>query len=316
MSILVVGAGPLGQAFAAHLHASGSDVAFLVKPGQKELLSDGTVYRLKKTRRPAATQLRPNAIYEEPAAVAQQSWEMVWLCVQSAALTSPAMQDLRDAAGDATIVSPGQHLGDRRALLETWPESHIVQVVPQLLAFDAAVDPKAVPGPGVAYWVPPGAATKVVESAGSARARAIAAALRRGGLRRKVTTKLGSGELAAAVNMPAFVALEQAGWSLDRLGERTEASSRAARQAAAIVAAVFGLKPPSRMLTSPGSTRRTLRLLARLAPFDFEAYAEAHFGKIRGQNAEMFQAWIDEGQARGLPVDGLTSLRDGPRATT
>jgi ketopantoate reductase len=303
MSVLIVGAGPLGQALAVHLQRAGQDVHFLVKPGQQDRVANGTVlYRLTKTRRPRPERLTPAAVYADPATLGQASWESVWFCVPSPALREPETGSLRAAVGEATIVSTGQGIDDADALAVVWPRSQIVQVVPSFFAYHAPQTGQSLPEPGIAYWVP---ARSVLRVTGTPeRARAVAAALRAGGLRASIK-KTATGDLTAALNIPYVVALEQAGWSIAALRKNPRLPARAARQAAVIVSARHGSKPPPLLATSPGAARVALTLLPHLAPFDVQAYARAQFSKLRPQTTQMLRAWIDEGRSRGLPADAL-----------
>jgi hypothetical protein len=307
VSVLIVGAGPLGQALAVHLQRAGQDVHFLVKPGQQARVANGTVlYRLTKTRRPRPERLTPATAHTGPATLGQASWESVWLCVPSPTLREPETRSLRAAVGEATIASTGQGIDDGDALAVIWPRSQIVQVVPSLFAYHAPLNGESLPEPGIAYWVPARSVLRVTGT--SERALAVAETLRAGGLRASVK-KSATGDLTAALNIPSVVALEQADWSIGALRRNLRLPARAVRQAAVIVSAGHGSKPPPRLATSPAAARMAFALLPHLAPFDVQAYAKAQFSKLRPQTAQMLRAWIDEGRARGLPVDAIEALQ-------
>jgi 2-dehydropantoate 2-reductase len=306
VSVLVVGAGPLGLALAVHLQRAGQTVHFLVRPGQQARVADGAMlYRLTRTRPPRAEKLAPAAAHSDPATLGQHRWDSVWLCVPSPALRDPGTERLREATGGATIVSTGQGIDDLRALAAIWPPSQIVQLVPSFFAYPAPLDGESLPGPGIAYWTPPRSVLRVTGT--GERARAVARELQAGGLRATVK-KTATGDLAAALNIPYFVALEEAGWSIAAVRKDLRLPARAARQAAVIVTARHESKPPPRLATSPAAARMTLTLLSHLAPFDLQAYAKAHFSKLRSQTAQMIGDWIGEGRSRGLPVDALEAL--------
>jgi len=160
---LVVGAGPLGQVFAAHLQAGGCDVALLVKKGRRSTgKPTGAVYRLARGRRPRPLQLQPIAIYDDPGAASDAAWDMVWLCVQSTVLGGAWAGQLAAATGDATIVATGQGIDDISTLREIWPQTQIVQVIPSLMAYPSPLSDETSPSASIAYWIPPGSVTEVV----------------------------------------------------------------------------------------------------------------------------------------------------------
>ncbi|MFQ6230501.1 ketopantoate reductase family protein [Nocardia sp. NPDC002869] len=159
MRILVVGDGALGQVFGLRLGLGGAAVNYLVKPGRSGWGGIGrTLYRLRRFGGPVAERLRPEGVHAE---TPDGSWDMVWLCVSSPALRGSWLPGLRDAVGDATVVTIGQGLHDREVLERVWPAERIVQVVPSLFAYSAPLTGE-VPAPGIAYWVPPGSALKVL----------------------------------------------------------------------------------------------------------------------------------------------------------
>lgn len=302
MRVLVVGDGALGQVFGLRLGLGGAAVNYLVKPGRAGWGETGrTLYRLRRFGGPIAQRLRPEGVHAE---IPAGPWDMVWLCVSSTALRGSWLSGLRDAVGDATVVTIGQDLHDRAVLEQVWPAERIVQVVPSVFAYSAPLTDE-VPAPGIAYWVPPGSVLKVLGT--PARAKEVVSALRAGGLRARRSTRAGTGERGAALIVPYTAALEVAGWSLPVLLSELGPAVAAGGEASAVVAARTGggrVRVPEWMVGS------ILRWLPVLPPFDLERYLAAHFTKVADQTGLMLDGWIAEGEARALPVARLRELRD------
>lgn len=306
MRTLIAGAGAGGLVHGHLLARNGADVSYLVKPGQEGWAEDGMpIYRLRHAGGPVGERLVPSHVFTDAATAAGHGWDMVWLCVASTALGGRWMNELRDATGAAIVVSIGQDPGDRPTLERTWPADRIVRVAPTLLAHPTGLGGVSFPAPGMAYWVPPGTAARVSGD----RARSVVHALRRGGMRARYTDKAGDGELTAALTMPYVAALEGAGWSLPALSSDVRLAAAAAREAADVVAALYGARAPRRFLTSPSVTRPALRVLPRLVPFDLPAYLQSHFTKVGAQTRQMLDRWIAEGDARAMSVVHLRELR-------
>ncbi|MET8797691.1 hypothetical protein ABZV91_14785 [Nocardia sp. NPDC004568] len=302
MRILVVGDGALGQVFGLRLGSSGAAVNYLVKPGRTDWGGTGrTLYRLRRLGGPVAERLRPEGVHAE---IPDGPWDMVWLCVSSTALRGSWLSGVRDAVGDATVVTIGQDLHDRAVLERTWPAERIVQVVPSLFAYSAPLTGE-VPAPGIAYWVPPGSVLKVLGD--PARAEAVARALRAGDLRARRSTRAGAGEYTAALMVPCIAALEVAGWSLPALLSDMGPAVEAGGEASAVVAAGTGGR---RIRVPKWVARAVLRLSRVLLPFDLDRYLAAHFTKVADQTRLMLDGWITEGEARALPVPRLRELRE------
>ncbi|MFI6179856.1 ketopantoate reductase family protein [Nonomuraea sp. NPDC051191] len=297
--VLIVGAGALGQVFGAWLAAAGARVSYLVRPG-REGWEGASLYRLRWGRAPVGERIVPYEVSSEPP---RERWDMVWLCVDSPALRGEWTSALREVTGTATVVTIGQDPGDLHTLARVWPQEQIVQVTPMLLAYQAPLE-REVPGPGVAYWVPPGSATGVT----GARAPQVVAALRAGGVRARRVTRAGAGELTAARMIPYIAELESSGWRLPVSSTGLRRAAAAVREAAGVVSAQHGLRAS---LSVPSwAVGLALRVLPWLLPFDLRRYLETHFTKVSAQTRLMLDGWIAEGAARSLPVGRLSALRD------
>ncbi|MEV4115187.1 2-dehydropantoate 2-reductase N-terminal domain-containing protein [Nonomuraea sp. NPDC049695] len=300
VKVLVVGAGALGQVFGMWLTAGGAQVSYLVKPGRERWAEHGVVlYRLRQWGKPAEQRLVPYEVVTEPPA---GPWDMVWLCVDSTALSGPWTAAVSAAAGSATVVTISQAPQDQAALTRSWPAEQIVRVTPTVLAYQAPLTAE-VPKPGIAYWMPP-LSTLEVRGA-EPRTRQVIAALRAGGVRARATRRAGGGDISAARMMPFIAALENAGWSAAAAHHARAAA--AGREAVMIAAAQHGRRAP--LAVPAWAAALALRVLPRLVPFDLARYLEAHFTKVSAQTRLMLDGWIDKGVTLGLPVTHLRALR-------
>ena len=100
-------------------------------------------------------------------------------------------------------------------------------------------------------------------------------------------------------------AVEADGWS----NGRRRLGLAAAGEARAIAAARLGLPAPQPAVPSPLRAWMNERLFALAAPFDTHAFQRRHFTKVAPQTLQMLDAWIAEGEARGLATARLAELR-------
>ena len=254
-----------------------------------------------------------NRVIDDISLLHPGDWNAIWLCVSSTGLRGLGLEQLRARAISPTIVLTSQGVHDRAVLENHWPAEQVVLAAPQFFAFPGPPADPGHPDAGhqdavTSYWTLPGAAAWQVSGTGE-RASAVAGALRQGGLTVQTTQAHGAAEMLAAANIPLAAQVESAGWSLRAARRDFGAASLAASEAAGIVAAVHGAKPPPAIARSAAGMRATLSALSLLAPFDLERYLRQHFTKVAAQTRLMLDDLIGEGAARGLPVTRLRRLR-------
>jgi ketopantoate reductase len=313
MNILLIGAGAVGQAYGRHLQLGGARVSFMVREKYAEACRAGlTLYPLN---RPKATRWQPVpfagfGVLTRTAEVATATWEQVWLCVSSPALRGPWLDELLEAIGTATLVFLQPGLRDRDAILERWPAERLVQGLITLISYQAPLPGEHVPQPGVAYLLPPLAATPFTGP--PERTQAVVDALRAGGCRAKVSPHVRKlAALGSALLMPHVVALEAAGWSVQvlRKSPLLTLAARASHEAMMIAAAYTGFPPPAaRHVVHPLLTRLALGLAPRVLPFDLEAYLHYHFTKVNAQTRAAMAVYIELGTELGLSSMHLERL--------
>ena len=313
MSILLVGAGAVGQAYGRHLQRSGASISFMVREKYAEACRAGlTLYPLN---RPKATRWQPVpftgfGVLTRPDEVATATWEQVWLCISSPALQGPWLDELLEASGTATLVFLQPGLRDRDTILERWPAERLVQGLITLISYQAPLPGEHVPQPGVAYLFPPLSTT--LFTGPPDRTQAVVDALRAGGCRATVSPHVRHrAAIGSAVLMPHMVALETAGWSVQalRTSPLLPLASRASREAMMIAATYNGFPPPAaRHVVHPLLTQLALGLAPHLLPFDLETYLRYHFTKVGAQTRAAMAVYRELSAELGLPSPHLERL--------
>jgi 2-dehydropantoate 2-reductase len=306
LSVLVVGAGAVGQVFGRALRRGGAEVAYLVKPRHAEAARRGfTIHPLPG----APDRFFDFAVLTTLDEVGARAWDAVVLTVPTPALREPGwLEGLAARIGAATVVTLQPGLDDPDFVRARVGAERVVVGMIGLLAW---AEPLGAPTTtGTAFWIPPLASCALSGPA----AAPIAAALRRGGLpapvRRDVETERAFG---GALLEATVVGLDRAGWSVAALrADRALLGlvARAARESAAIVARARKVRPPLPFaLLGPRTTRLILGLLARRAPVDVGAFFRIHYAKIAEQSRTLMTAQSERARALGIATPALDALR-------
>lgn len=314
--ILVVGAGAVGQAYAYWLLRGGAQLSFLVKPKYAAAMRAGqTVYPLNRSKWRGEA-LGDYGVLDDLGEVAASTWDQVWLCVASTALSEAWLAELAEAIGEATLVSLTPGLEDKARICRFVPEDQVVLGMIPFMSFQAPL-----PGserevaPGVAWYCPPFSPTPF--SGAAARRDWALWALEQGGGKGASHVDVGrSSAAAAAVFQPYLVALEMSDWSFRALRRHPGLglARRAGTEALGVVRSVHGSAP-----RLPGLLNRTWVLKAItyggpwLPPFDLETFLRVHFTKVGAQTLAMLETWSRRAAEADLPHDALDQLRDGLR---
>lgn len=313
-SVLVVGAGAVGQVFARHLQRGGARVTFFVRERHRaEVVRGFDLVRLRTFGRRTPDRLDHCDTVTTAEEVARGRYDQVYLTLPSTGLRGPWLAEFLRALGDATLVATVASAGDREAVLAAGasPE-HLVDGLLSLVSYRAPLLGEGAP-PGTSYWFPPGG--PCLFSGPAVRTDAVVASLSRGGLpARRVDDVPQRLALPTAALMPQLLALEAAGWSLDAFVQPpwAERGARAAREAIAIAGTHAGSPPLGLRLvaTRPWLLRAVLRVAGLLTPFPLESYLRAHFTKVAAQTRLLVEATVRRGASFGLPVEALTALLD------
>lgn len=303
--ILIVGSGAVGAVFGEHLTRAGARVRFLVRnPDSANARMPRALHQLHLTG-------RPTTVHQmlDTSAEVQGEWDQCWLCLPSTALDSDWLKQELDKLGlGVELINWTPDLDDR-ARLEQRLERPVSMGLIGFVSYQAPLPGETRPAEGIAYWLPPRAATLENTRAG----QRAATLLKNGGL--SATRSRDLPWLAArlsAVVITLMAALEREQWSLERLrrSPHLDTAAGAAREAMAISAAYLGTRVRwFQQLPHSGIYRGLLKGLPPLAPFDLESYLGYHFAKVADQTRLMLDTWIEEGSKRNLAVTDLEELR-------
>ena len=306
-SILIVGAGAVGQAYAFHLAQSGAAVTFLVKDKYLRTMEHGLdihVLAGPQRGRHHLTHLRITSELDE---AMEGAWDQVWLCVSSPALHGDWLNTLCSKLGDATLVmlQPGMH--DYERVTRLVPESQVVRGMITLVSYKAPLEGDT-GEPAMTWWFPPFSPTPFAGE--STRVNEVVSPLKAGGLPAKHVRELDTQlRVGSALLMPLIAALEDAEWSLDQVSqpERLKLAAKAARQCLDI--SIPGrLNLVKALLTRPWLLHLALSIAPRLTPFNLEAMLRFHFTKVGLQTRVMLQEYEDSATPQQA-TDAINALR-------
>jgi 2-dehydropantoate 2-reductase len=309
--ILVVGAGAVGAVYGWHLHRAGHEVHFFVKPKYRDEVSAGlTLHRLRygATQRQDWRGLR---VVTDPAAVAREHWDQVWLTLSSDALRGELAAQLLAAVGTATVVCLQPDLEDTdyvRSRVST--PDQVVHGLITLISYQSPLPGKKGPS-GIAYFLPPFSPTPL--SGTPERVNGAVDALKAGGMTARAVADVAPVAAAAtALMQPLIAALEVGHWRLSTLpdSEPLHMGLHAVREALTIARQTSGARTAGFLpLLRPWTWRLLLPLAARLLPLPLESYLHYHFSKVGVQTRLMLETYIRLGQSHGLETQALQSLR-------
>lgn len=316
MRVLVLGAGAVGQVYGYHLQRGGVDLTFYVKEKYADDLRDGvTLYPLKSKKKRVPVSFSEYDVLTSPEAVREAGpWDQLWLCISATAIRGDWLQPMLDAVGDAVVVSLLPGLEDRGYLLERIPEPRLVNGVITFNSYQAplAGTDEEVPEPGIAFYHPP--LTKNPFSGPPEAVDAIVSALKKGGCPAKAHENAPFfGAIPSAIMMPHLVGLEASDWKLKKLSKSPilKTASLASRQAIQVACHHHNAKPPFlRRLVRPWIMKVVLWAAPKTVPYDFQAFMQYHFTKVRDQTQLMMRTYIEQGQAAGLETSELQALLD------
>lgn len=312
-SILIVGAGCVGQVFGHHLARGGADVTLFVREKYRADAERGfTLHRLSLGRAPEAERFVPQAVVSRSEALSTRRFDQVYVTVSSPALAGPWLEELLAPLGTATLVSLQPGRDDLARTREAGaPAGALVAGSIGFLAYTAPLPGETrFSAPGTAYWLPP--LVRCLFSGEPARVAAVRAALRRGGLPAASSRDVHRAmALPNALGMAYLLGLEAAGWSERALWRGPE--GRLCRDAMCEVAAIVARdegRPVqlARLATAPLLLRLGFGVARRLAPLPLEPYLARHFTKVGAQTRQMIAGWIVRGRSLDLPVARLETL--------
>lgn len=314
-SILLVGAGAVGQVYAHHFARAGHDVNFFLKEKHVAEARQGfTLYDLNRDRhRRHPLSLEGFGCYSDWREVGRKTWDQVWLCVSSAALASMDLEPMAGVIGGATVVvlQPGPE--DLARVRQVVPAEQVVAGMITLMSYHAPLSGEQVPRPGTAFWIPP--LTPMPVDGRPERAEAVAAVLRESGIR--AARRPGFTERSVhstGLFMVFLAALELAGWDFRTLaGDRTLLATlkAARREVAAVLEQRYGVSAPWWSGMTPGGMiAGGLRCARHVTPVDLQVFFEAHFSKVRSQTVALLAHYAALAESQGAAHTALDALRE------
>lgn len=308
VKVLLIGAGAVGQVYGWHLSRGGAEVHVFVKRRHADAAHAG--FPLYPPGATTPETWRPAGVHTDPAELAAIRWDQAWLCIPSDALAGDWLPELVPSIGDATLVSLLPGLRDRDRLAAIVPAERLVLGMIAFSAWWSPIRGETRATPGTAWWHPPLAPSTFAGP--DPAVDAIVATLRKGGCPAAKGDPVGDTGRGAAFLTPLVAVLESVGWSFAALREGAHADlvARAFTEALTIACAYLGLHPgPMAWLARAWIVRLATRVVPLVAPMDFEAFLQVHFGKVGTQTRQQLDTWIEEGRARSLPVGAILAVR-------
>lgn len=311
MKILVVGAGAVGQVYAWYLAQAGHNVSFFVKAKYAGALSDGiTLYRLGRFRT-RQQNFHDFGIVTDPAVMAAQSWDQVWLALPSDAVRGEAATKILNSVGRATVISLQPDIEDVDYVRHYVPSEQVVQGLITFISYQSPLPGRSGPE-GMAYYLPPLAPG--LFGGEKHRMGAVVAALKVGGMPVKGVPDFAKAAMGApAMLQPLIAALEINNWRLSGfIASATFGVGLAASREALAVAEkhagadVSQFKP----LLNSWVWRLLLPVARQIFPFHLESLLRYHYGKVKTQSLMLLDSYIRLGFQHGLPTPALETLRN------
>lgn len=285
-SVLIIGAGAVGQAYGYHLWKGGAKVRFLVRDKYVKSMVEGlTVY-------PWNRRDRENPVHWDEFQVTADLEEgirgvgVVLLAVPTNALFSGAwFSELTRALEDRTLVvlQPGSWV--ESWMTERVSSSQLVFGLISLCAWHMPLHDEDLPA-GQAWWFPWG--SRMGFSGPSERLMPLLAWWKRGGMPVAQRRDVFADQLMLEPVLTYIViSLELADWSVTKVLSRRELLTNAMdcmRCCWSWASRVSGKKPPLMLRAlRPWMLRAGLRWLLPLAPLDLIRFFEVHFTKVADQ---------------------------------
>jgi len=327
--VLIVGAGAVGQVYARHLRRAGVKVDLYVRPKRVEEFEEGVwMYPLNdRNLKERGEHIHGMGVFSTPEELESESFDQVWICVSSTALSGPWLKEVLDAAAPQSLVSMSPGYRDEE-LLKAAFDGPIARGLIQFMSYQTPLKlPKGWPTndlmekealrerPGIAYWLP--TAAKGAFGGDEAVAKASVRALKKGGFPAKYDRHtVDKGRLGSAILMPLVAALQADGWRFESLkrGPNLQLAMSASREILEIMAEDSGHRPPFwRRFLKPWLGTFMMSLARRLMPFDIEVFLAYHFTKVGDQTVAMlttFKALTDKKAVHAPALRKLADLKN------
>ena len=301
--ILIVGAGAVGVVYGAALHAIGENVTFWVREKYLEETRQGIdLHTISVMGSPKKVEVSKQAVAKTEDLV--NSPDEIWLCVSKTAVKSQSITNLVNAFPDAHIVSFQPGLTDLARLKKRFPEHKIDGGVIGFVAYQPHAKETR---KGISVWYPPAAPSQFYTE----NAADFAARLTRGGCPSKVNKNAPEVVSQMTIVLNALVLhLELVDWKFKRFKEVLKPFNAFIEENLKIVNTHNKTKKMKGLfvLKSSFTFQSLLQTVSLAAPFDFEAYLEYHFLKVRDQSIAMLRENCKLADQMNLPHSETDSL--------
>ncbi len=305
----------MGQVFARHIHLAGSNVTFLARDERARSIRHGLVlYELnKRDARNTPIPFSSFDVLTQESQLDSHSWDQIYMCVPSDALSDSLLGWIQNYGGEATIIKLQPGLRDRELYAAHFEEVQLVTGMLSLISYQAPLNGEEVPEPGMAYWFPP--MLPILFSGSAERVSDVIKVLKTGGLPARyhpdVERLVG---YVLAVEAPLTAGIECAGWSIGefRRSRWFEVAYGAIKEASEVVSHYRQTSRPAVMaLLRPMTLRLAISLLPKQRPVPLELYLKHHFTKLHAQSQQHIDDYINVGMEYGRSVVSLKELRHG-----
>lgn len=318
-NVLVVGAGAVGAAYGWYSLRGGAKVTYLIKPKHRDQVENGIqLYLHPKIKGQAdAIQFKEFNWLDNTEALHDKSFDLIILTVPSPALKQGDWLEalLKNLKPETTVLSlqPGRE--DADFILSKMPKAAAKQLVSGSIPIQSYWAP--LPGetfaiPGYAFWLPP-FAKQMLDAQDMSKAQKLALFFTKAGLPTKASKDFKKSQMGIELALQMIVAgLEKWDWSFDKLflSQNIQLCSDAANEALEALSkqTKTPISFPQKLMVSGFVMKTLIQFLAKIAPFDLEAFLRVHFTKVETQMHEGMQNLIDICKKQRVSSTSLTLL--------
>ncbi|MBL0230251.1 MAG: hypothetical protein IPP76_05420 [Moraxellaceae bacterium] len=312
-SILIVGAGAVGQVYAYHFAKAGYQVHLLLKEKYIAEAKQGfTLYHLnqdKKRQHPIS--FNDFICHSNWDSVAQHTIDQVWLCVSSTALVHVDLLAMKAAIKQATVMVLQPDPADVQRVKQVFDSTQVVAGMINMISYYAPLVGEVVPKEGVAFWIPP-IVPMPVEGQHQALTDVLAV-LKDAQIPAMAQANFAAKNVHASSFLMVFLAvLELNNWHFKVLAHNKTQLKRmlqAQKEVFSALSAEYGTQPSYALrCLKAWMMPSILKIAQHIAPLDMEIYMEAHFTKVRAQTLMLLQAYEQRALQHQVSHEALSGL--------
>ncbi len=312
-SILIVGAGAVGQVYAQQFASAGHDVHLFLKEKYVAEAQQGfTLYHLNRDKKKVKPITFKNFhCHSDWSTVAERQWHQIWLCMSSTGFAQMDLQPMVQAVGDATFVVLQPGPDDIQRMKDTVGADRVVSGMINMISYHTPLATETVAQEGIAFWIPPMIPMPI--EGDRARADVVIDTLKQA----KIPASYQAGYAAKGIHGNAFLMVFLAALEINQWHYKSLAGNKAVlktmieaqHEAFDALSQHYGTSAPSALKCVKSWMIPPLLTASRyIAPLDMETYMQAHFSKVRSQTVALLQLFIERAQQYQLKHDALSTL--------